>query len=134
MIGAFGDPAPPCTPWGHVFLHGGGQDLARAGRPDRTHPSLALPTAKTLSKQTLSICALSGWGCGLGPGVCGVRARLRSESVGIRGRAVDWPWGMLESGWAMGSGWALGSGVGLGPGVWARGRLWAGLGSVGQAG
>lgn len=56
-----------------------------------------------------------GVGCGLAPGVCGVRARLKSGIWGLwdRGRAVGWPWGVMESGCALGSG--------------CGGRLWAGL-------
>lgn len=97
-----------------------------------------------------------GWALGsfqgrLGPGVCGVRVRLRSgvcevwaglwtgpgvcwswagpwglgSGVGCGlepGICWGWGWGVLEPGCAMGLGWPLGCvGAGLGPGIWAQG-------------
>lgn len=97
-----------------------------------------------------------GWALGsfqgrFGPGVCGVRVRLRSgvcevwaglwtgpgvcwswagpwglgSGVGCGlepGICWGWGWGVLEPGCAMGLGWPLGCvGAGLGPGIWAQG-------------
>ena len=116
----------PAPPWGHVFPAWPGQGPhSEQDGPVGLTPSLALPNGQdSTSKETPSICALSGWDCGLGPGVCGVRARLRSGVCGIgaglwTGPGVCWsragPWGVLGSGCAMGSGWPLGCRSQAGP-------------------
>lgn len=54
-------------------------------------------------------------GIRLGPGVCGIRARLRSGVCGVGGGLWAGPWGL----WGRAGPWGLGAGVGYGlaPGV-----------------
>ena len=136
----------PAPPWGHVLPARPGQGpRSEQDCPVGLTPGLALPDGQdSPSKQTPSIHALSGWGCGLSPGVCGVRARLRSVGsgpgydalgyVGVGlGPGVCWgqavPWGQVAPGLCQSQAgpWGLGLGVGcvLGPGVcWGRAVPW----------